>query len=146
MSPRLTTRRSGCSAQRGDPAHAPIAIGWKEVDLLASLCLDEPFGAWHRPHRDARFRGTLAQERHHRTEAGVAVLHPDRTGIHQHEVGAAQDHGLVQPCGVVVEEGEGAVQASLDRIGQLVVTREAIHEQVVCVAAPIHCAKTITGR
>lgn len=128
---RRATSPSDRSAEGLDPVHAAIASGGQQLDPLASLGPDEPFGARHGSHGDACLGGSLSQEGNHWTEPGIAVLNPNRPGVHQYEVRTAQHDCLMQPCGVVVEEGERAIEPGLDRIGQLVVASEAVHEHVM---------------
>src|SRR6185503_11713306 len=69
----------------------------------------------------------------------------DRSGVDQHQVGAPQHDGLVQPGRIVVEESEGPAHAPLDGIGQVVVACEAVDQDLVRgIWLEIHRSKRIT--
>ena len=101
-----------------------------ELDAGSGLGRHEVLDAWCRADGKAGCRQPVAQEVGDRPEARVAVLRTDRAGVDQHEVGGSQRDGLVEPRGVVVEERQRAGQPVLERRGQLMVARQAVHDRL----------------
>lgn len=72
----------------------------------------------------------MAQEVDDGTQTRIAVLGADGSGIDQNDLGRSQSDRLVQPGRIVVEEGDRAIQPTVERIGQLEVAGEAEQDAI----------------
>ena len=117
------------AGERRDGVHAVKDLGCEELDPGARLRRHEMAGGpWPWPNEEPGVRRPPAKEIDHRPEAGVTVLRAHRVGVDEHHVGDAKHDGLVEPGGIVVEEGERSRDAVVESAREIVVAGEAVED------------------